>query len=490
MKSLGYYLSTGAVMDNTVHRVRWSDDRDLTAGYRQPLPLSHGNGANNLDYAWSFLEQTSETLARLIRSPDRSRLVIVAGGEYEHGTQDDLLTMSGGYNAGNFSFNTGNLIGCVTGKVRGHRFSLHVSSRYGDEFLKYIIADADGFVEIPDHGGTSREGYEWLLIYLWRVKLEKARRLGLPKSYESRREHRTKVRGRLDPQDYARNADRGRYLCDYREHSYDNAATRLIARTLRHLDSDFLMRGSNALARDFQIATAGRSHPVQELLKTPPVRNPYFAAYNPVIDLAKQILSNQSAGLGATSRTNALLFDVSMLFEYFIRKLLQRAGVVLHPKDDRRWSVPTGLAEGFTTRKLIPDLVFDLKGSTYVFDVKYKAFDFSYGVKREDLFQLHTYIGQVANEFEVAGCGFIYPISESRWKAKDLDACDGVWTSTITQGRREIPFQVAFLMIPERGDTPEAEWPSIFQKHFKSSIERFILALTKRLQQATIQRDK
>ena len=30
----------------------------------------------------------------------------------------------------------------------------------------------------------------------------------------------------------------------------------------------------------------------------------------------------------------------------------------------------------------------------YVFDVKYKAFDTVYGVKREDLFQLHTYIGQ------------------------------------------------------------------------------------------------
>ena len=33
----------------------------------------------------------------------------------------------------------------------------------------------------------------------------------------------------------------------------------------------------------------------------------------------------------------------------------------------------------------------------YVFDVKYKTFDPQFGVKREDIFQLHTYIGQYGN---------------------------------------------------------------------------------------------
>lgn len=45
---------------------------------------------------------------------------------------------------------------------------------------------------------------------------------------------------------------------------------------------------------------------------------------------------------------------------------------------------------------------------TYVFDVKYKPFDLRYGVDRGDLFQLHTYAGQISNNNELGGCGFIF----------------------------------------------------------------------------------
>ena len=145
------------------------------------------------------------------------------------------------------------------------------------------------------------------------------------------------------------------------------------------------------------------------------MRNPYYADYNPVIKLSKQILRNELLNFGAPSEASAFFFDVSMLFEYFVRKLLKRAGVALHEKSGRQWQIPSGLRHGYIQRKLIPDLIFDLNDETYVFDVKYKSFDFNYGVSREDLFQLHTYIGQVSNQHNVAGCGFIYPIRESRW---------------------------------------------------------------------------
>jgi 5-methylcytosine-specific restriction enzyme subunit McrC len=178
---------------------------------------------------------------------------------------------------------------------------------------------------------------------------------------------------------------------------YDNDATRLIARTLQYLDSHTLLRDSQVLNQTFQIATRRQRAELQDLLATKPIRNPYYADYNPVITLSKQILRNELSDFGDKSQTSAFLFDISMLFEYFVRKLLKGAGVVFHSKKSPDLAIPTGLQNGFTRRSLIPDLVFDIDCGTYVFDVKYKSFDFSYGVSREDLFQLHTYIGQVSN---------------------------------------------------------------------------------------------
>ena len=194
-----------------------------------------------------------------------------------------------------------------------------------------------------------------------------------------------------------------------------------------------------------------------------------------VISLSKQILRDELSDFGDQSETSAFFFDVSMLFEYFIRKLLKRAGMVFHEKSGRHWQIPSGLRHGYTQRKLIPDLIFDLNEATYVFDVKYKSFDFTYGVSREDLFQLHTYIGQVSNEHNVAGCGFIYPIRESRWHECGLEATRGIFSEAITQGGQTIPFHVVFIRIPEQVENvPNDQWPAVFRNVFQKNTAGFI----------------
>ncbi len=462
-------LSDGWLVDNTVHTAQ---DGFFRAGRNgEPLEIRQGRGRNNPWNGWSVMRNAAAL------NTEESRLVFrVPEAEYEHNTEDAFVTLSG-FDPLNFTMTTGNLIGCV----KSEGCTLSVSSRFGDEFLKYIIADADGFAELPEHGGTERGGYEWLLNYLWLVKLKKAFRLGLPKAYETRTESLTQVRGRLDPVDYFLNEKLARYRCTYREHSYDTDATRLIARTLEHLDSHDFLRGAHTLNQTFQIATEGRNHALKKLLATRPVRNPYYADYNPVIALSKQILRNELSDFGDQSKTSAFFFDVSMLFEFFVRKLLKRAGVVFQSKNDCQWTIPSGLLTGRTRRRLIPDLIFAINGATYVFDVKYKSFDFSHGVSREDLFQLHTYIGQVSNRHQVAGCGFIYPIRESRWNERGLEATSGILSETIIQGRRTIPFHVMFLKIPEKGKNPEAEHSKAFRQSFKNYTDCFIRTFFERV---------
>ena len=109
--------------------------------------------------------------------------------------------------ARNFTLNTGNLIGFVK---RGE-YSLKVGSRFGNAFLRYIIADADGFLEMENIGGENHtEGYEWLLAYLWNIKLKKAYRLGIPKTYITKKERNSRIRGTIDTIDYFRNNTSGK----------------------------------------------------------------------------------------------------------------------------------------------------------------------------------------------------------------------------------------------------------------------------------------
>jgi hypothetical protein len=115
-----------------------------------------------------------------------------------------------------------------------------------------------------------------------------------------------------------------------------------------------------------------------------------------------------------------------------------------------------------------------MDGATYVFDVKYKSFDFSRGVSREDLFQLHTYVGQVSNRHAVAGCGFIYPIRESRWDARGLDATQGIFSESINQSGRTVPFHVAFMKIPEQGSLSEDYRTKVFQTSFQRFTANFV----------------
>ena len=71
------------------------------------------------------------------------------------------------------------------------------------------------------------------------------------------------------------------------------------------------------------------------------------------------------------------------------------------------------------------------------------------GVKCEDLFQLHTYIGQYGNGTSIKECGFVYPISEERWVAPNLDKTQGLISDVIRQQGQDIPFHVIFLKIPD-----------------------------------------
>ena len=419
---------------------------------------------NDEDGIWFFLNDISREIAKKIRDKENS-LILINDEEYEHNTDDNFFDIKG-LNARNFILNTGNVIGFVK---RGG-YSLKIGSRFGDAFLRYIIADSDGFLELHDIGGetTNEDGYDWLLAYIWNNQFKKSYRLGLPKTYVSKNEKITRVRGKIDVIDYFQNNFSDKYLCSYREQSFMNDAASLFIRAYELIKNYPFCQRTRNIYSAFLVANQGNKKSVQELLNVPNFTNPYYNDYNRLIDLSKKIIRRQNSNFDSKNDASAFFFDVSMLFEYFIRKLLKREGLLLHSKYEHSYKIPSGTFNNYK-RKLEPDIVFEYEERLYLFDVKYKSYDFKYGVKREDLFQLHTYIGQYGNDAELCGCGFIYPISEQKWNENNLDKSQGLISDVIIQQGRKISFSVVFLKIPQ--NSKDVNFNELMHKECQSFLE-------------------
>jgi 5-methylcytosine-specific restriction endonuclease McrBC regulatory subunit McrC len=455
-------IKNGTLVDNQQYFVR--DGLLMSTGYNSEIrlkakaPGEHKKSWNDNESVWWFLIEKTQAINTQLSEDKESKLVFFNEKEYEHNSDNDFLSVSG-YNPYNFTARSGNIIGYV----KNNNYSLKISSRFGDQFLKYIIADADGFLEIENYGGQeNNEGFEWLLIYLWKIKLKRALRLGLPKHYVSKTQTLNKVKGTVVTVDYFLTKDQAKYKCTYREHSYNNLTVRLIASVFELLKGNSLVSDMHQIRNSFLIATEGKRTNIKELLATKKESNPFYQEYNEVISLSKRIIKNDVATFGELSSTSAFLFDVSMLFEYFIKKLLTRNNFKMLSKFNSALSIETGAYE----RKLQPDLLFEDANGFYVFDVKYKVFDERYGVKREDLFQLHTYIGQYGNNNKVSGCGFIYPSREKE---------NIIITKTINTMGIGIPFHICLLAIPDEKDGTN------FNKLFKLKCEEFVISLKEKL---------
>ena len=370
------------------------------------------------------------------------------GENYEHNTDDNLLNILG-WNDDNYMIETGNLVGCVSTK----NLTLNISSRFGDNFLKYLITYTEGFLEVPETGNVGKGGlYDWLMVFLWKNSLKRAYRLGIPKQYIEQHERRFTVKGNIDVLDYAVNQGKdGRTLCHFYQHDYNNPVTQLIAYTFSRIEQKELIKDCIQLKNTFESCVEGKKRSLEVCLDTRPITNPYYAEYNKVISLSKNILRRRFGDITDSSDiSSAFLFDMSMLFEHYIRKVLKRK-FSLFPKNEESMTISSGLGRA-NDRHLYPDIVVELesdvtgKKNIMVFDVKYKHFDTKYGIKREDLFQLHTYVLYLSNDYNVLSCGIIYPqegddIKETKSILRHPSYLDG------------IPLHVIFFNIPRYNST-------------------------------------
>lgn len=424
-----------------------------------------GNDSEINDLLFNVSSQLKEKLTN--KAFIRQNLFLFNDEEYEHNSQDNFIDYVPGFGnkIENAVINTNNLIGYVNKKHNGTNYSIVVSSRFGDKFLKHLIASTDGFLELPDSGDTNQNGMaEWLLTFLWKVKLKHAYRLGLPKEYVSKSEKTVSFRGNMTINNAIINPEFiPPYDCNFREHSYDNDITQLITNTFRLVENKTILEDCHKIRQDFNTATKGKRIPINDLLNFKPIKNPYYSDYNEVAGLSQKIIKREMADFSSEKDNfSAFFFDISMLFEHFIRKLFIRKGFVIEEKNAKQYFIPSGGYYNNGKRKLFPDIIIRNNDETIsVYDVKYKRYDFVYGVSREDLFQLNTYIGQLLNVKLVKRCGFIFPIEED-----NPDFSEDTITQELNIGGIAIAFEIIFFKIPVEGNKDYSE-------SFHSNVNNF-----------------
>jgi 5-methylcytosine-specific restriction enzyme subunit McrC len=76
--------------------------------------------------------------------------------------------------------------------------------------------------------------------------------------------------------------------------------------------------------------------------------------------------------------------------------------------------------------------------------VKYKSFDNRYGVSREDLFQVISYLSVYSTRYDIKSCGFIYPVRKGT-------TGKSVYSEKL-KAFKDIDFYVFFLEVLDSGD--------------------------------------
>lgn len=365
---------------------------------------------------------------------------VIFEDEYDANQDQKILEVSGN-DFENLKIYTGNIVGSIIYKSK----TFNINCRFGNEFLKYMIANTSGFLELENHGAINKDlGLgEWILVYYWKLQLKRAYSLGIYKTYRKRKEELPYIRGAININAFIKKPYfDGMTYCEFKEHSYKNELNAVIDMALTKV---FKSKYQPIVSDIYDIKKAFDSINNKRLnlkdIRKKRVTNPYFKRYNDVFDLSLKILNNEFANVGdSNSEFSAFLFDISLLFEHHIRKLLKEK-FELFTKNKKEFSIPNGVFEN----DIFPDVIIDYGNNNIgVYDVKYKNFNFINGVLREDRFQLMTYVAMHLGDYNVIDCGIIYPLDES-----NVERSKRLKKQSVTINKNEIQFKIKFYRVSE-----------------------------------------
>ena len=310
----------------------------------------------------------------------------------------------------------------VVGRVSaaGHVFSV-VPELKPRDFIDYLLYALDDdfrrfFQQLPTAiwSRVAPEDAEFaeLLSYLMVAFAERLLNGYLAKTYEAKREIVQTIRGRpYWPANFGRHFATG-IVCDYREISTDNLFNRLVLCGLEAAKSILRRRPDNleALLYAFRSAATEFAADQKAFVQAEKKINRMTEPYRPALVVARSLLFGFSAEdilEGGNSSLQCMQFDMSILFEKFLGKLLnayfQGTDVRVIEQEDDGDAVLDGYEQ--TYMRIRPDVIFARNGRAIaVADAKFKSRYVSEPwskVSSEDIYQMFLYANRAISKYEL-----------------------------------------------------------------------------------------
>ena len=428
------------IKDNKIFPNSYNLESIETGKYTENFNCEIGRETEHSSYhrKQGILEFLSEINTLIGRKTLTDFNIITFDDEFDANKQQRIFEINGN-EFENVQINTSNIVGSIL--YKGYHFN--INCRFGNDFLQYMIANTSGFLELENFGVIDKDlGLgEWILIYYWKLQLKKAFVLGLYKTYQRKKENLSTVRGSININAMLKKTYfDGKTDCAFQEHSYDNELNTVISMALKKV---FKSKYQAIVSDVYEIKNAYDALNLAKInlnkLSNQNISNPYFKRYKQVYDLSLKILKNEFANIGEQNTDfSAFLFDISLLFEHHIRKVLKQK-FTLFPKNKDELFLPNGV--GYN--KIYPDIIIDFGDRKIgVYDVKYKHFNTETGVNREDRFQITSYVATHLAQYEVVECGIIYPLKESNFDKKGK-----IQNQNLEVSGYKIPFKIRFYEV-------------------------------------------
>lgn len=315
--------------------------------------------------------------------------------------------------------------GLFAGVLYHKGYSFNIQTSYGNVLLNRMLNFInDIYVNTQEKEAevnTTSNEFQYIIAYLFIQSLEKASVLGLPKQYRQVTERSSKVRGKIDINQYLKNdmPFRGKLTSSYRSQQYIQEVSDVLFAAINKAGTYLGSGYKSKILGVYQTlkASSTRKHVSQEIINQAKnhivFQNPMYKPFQEVLKYAEILLNDldlKENRENNTLKTFGYMFDIAQLFEVYLEKLLRKHFTDWYVNGQEELNVYNNL---FFGRKMFPDLVMKHKetGEIIVLDAKFKTMQGrKIDVDRSDFYQIHSYI-QYFQPDVILG-GLIYPLSE------------------------------------------------------------------------------
>ncbi len=316
--------------------------------------------------------------------------------------------------------------GNYIGKIFYDNLEVEINSRFGKKFLERMLNFAnDVFVDdVSIYQDVKNESNisEFILFYIFVQKLEKSFLIGLPKNYQSKKYNDLRFKGNIDMVEFIKHNIplKAKVATKTREQIEDVHIINVLYKALQVIEkknSSFLKNVRHI--KTYLVQNKSEHCFIKESLNkafsSKALRNQNYQNYKELLKYAKMIIESENftSKNKNDQKSYSFIINIAELFEIYISKLL-RNEFEEYMLDSPKLEI---YKNSFYKRYIIPDIVLSKDDNYIVFDTKYKKMTMEGksqngmgDLDRNDLFQIHTYMGYYQKIGKVLLGGLLYPM--------------------------------------------------------------------------------